>query len=116
LEKFNPEGVKEWKEKGWIYKISASKPDTKMKLPWSHIEERLKHDLKPNVLKLTMPVLFVVGENDTSCPPYQQRIFYDLVPGRKEIYIVEGAPHTFKESEHLKQLKEIFNNWLKILK
>jgi len=27
-----------------------------------------------------MPVFIVVGENDTSCPPETQKVFYDLIP------------------------------------
>lgn len=86
-----------------------------MKLPWSHMEERLTHDLKLKTNKLTMPILFVVGENDTSCPPYQQQAFCDLLPKetKKEIHIIAGAPHTFKETGHLNQLENIFSNWLK---
>jgi pimeloyl-ACP methyl ester carboxylesterase len=114
-EKFKPEEIKEWKETGWTHRTSTSKPGTKMKLPWSHMEERLKHDLKLKVNKITMPVLFVVGENDTSCPPYQQKAFCDLLPDKtkKEIYVIKGAPHTFKEKEHLNQLKDIFSKWIK---
>jgi len=34
----------------------------------------------------------------------------------KEFHIIKGAPHTFREPEHLNELKEVFNNWLKKLK
>ena len=111
--RFDVEEFKQWKETGWKIKISNSKPGVEMRLPWSHMEERLKHDLKPNASKLTMPVLFVVGEKDESCRPQHQNIFYDLVPGLKELHIVSEAPHTFKEQKHLNQLKEILDNWLK---
>ncbi|HUC88735.1 MAG TPA: alpha/beta fold hydrolase [Candidatus Paceibacterota bacterium] len=113
--KFFPEEIKEWKETGWKTRIINSKPGTEMKLPWSHMEERLKHDLIPKAKNIIMPILFVVGENDTSCPPDQQKKFYDLLSKntKKEFHIVKGAPHTFKEEGHLRELKEIFNNWLK---
>lgn len=116
-EQFKPEEIKAWKETGWTHRTSTSKPEAEMKLPWSHMEERLTHDLKIKADKVVMPILFVVGENDTSCPPYQQKNFYDLLPEntKKEFYVVNGAPHTFKEPEHLEQLKTIFNNWLKKL-
>ncbi|MFA6325007.1 MAG: alpha/beta fold hydrolase [Candidatus Paceibacterota bacterium] len=113
-EKFKAEEIKEWKETGWTHKTSTSKPWVKMKLPWSHMEERLMHDLKLKVDRLTMPVLFVVGEFDTSCPPYQQKNFYDLLPDgtEREFHIIKGARHTFREPEQLNQLKEIFSIWL----
>jgi fermentation-respiration switch protein FrsA (DUF1100 family) len=93
--------------------VSKSKPGLIKRLPWSHMEERLKHDLLPNASKLTMPVLFVVGENDKACTSGSQQALYDVVPGPKEMNIVSGAPHTFRNPEHLTQLKTIFNNWLK---
>lgn len=113
--RFNPEELKEWEETGWKTRISNSKPGTEMRLPWSHIEERLTHDLKLKADKLTMPILFVVGENDTSCPPDQQQAFCDLLPTetKKEIHLIADAPHTFKEAGHLDQLENIFSNWLK---
>src|SRR3989344_5424120 len=54
------EKLKKWKETGWHKKFSSSKPGTELQLPWSHMEERLKHDLRPNASELTMPVLFIV--------------------------------------------------------
>ncbi|MFZ2072406.1 MAG: alpha/beta fold hydrolase [Minisyncoccia bacterium] len=115
--KFNKEELKKWEETGWKIKIGRSKPGLEMKLPWSHMEERLKHDLKPNADKINMPILFVVGENDTSCPPDQQKKFFDLLSENtnKEFYIIKGMSHTPREEEYLNKLKEIFDNWLKRL-
>lgn len=31
---------------------------------------------------------------------------------KKEIHIIKGAPHTFKEAGHLAEIKTIFNNWI----
>jgi pimeloyl-ACP methyl ester carboxylesterase len=109
---FNFEELKKWKETGWQERESVSKPGFIKKLPWSHMEERLKHDLLPDASKITMPALFIVGENDTSCTPNDQKILYDLVPGPKEMHIIKGAPHTFRDSQHLSELKEIFDKWL----
>ena len=82
--KLRAEELKDWKEKGWTYRTNKSKPEFEMKLPWSHMEERLKHNLKPEINKITMPILFVAGENDSSCPPSVQKKIYDLLVGRRE--------------------------------
>jgi len=113
-EKFKLDEIKQWKETGWTHRTSSSKPGIEMKLPWSHMEERLKHDLSTKVYKITMPILFVVGEDDTSCPPYLQKKFYDSLPldTKKEFHTIPRAPHTFKETDHLAQSKVIFQNWL----
>ncbi len=115
--RFNPEELKEWKETGWKIRMSNSRPGTEMKLPWSHMEERLTHDLRLKAKNINMPILFVVGENDRSCPPYQQENFYNLLSEniQKEIHIVKGTGHVFREPQHLNELREIFSNWLKKL-
>lgn len=116
-ERFMPEELAEWKKTGFQIKQSESKPGLLKKLPWSHMEERQKHNLMPNVSKITMPILIVVGEKDTSIPPDHQKVLFDAIPTKnKEMFIVSGAPHTFREPEHLSQLKEIFSNWLKKIK
>ena len=115
LNMFDPEGIKNWKKTGWRIRQSISRPGTELKVPWSFMEEKLTHDLKPKADKIFTPILFVVGEKDTSCPPFQQENFFNLLKNNtnKELHIVKGALHDFKEQKHLNQLKEIFNNWLK---
>lgn len=102
----------EWERTGWLIEESKSKPGVTKKLPWSHMIDRQKYDLLKNVGKLTMPVLLIVGEKDDATPPEHQKILYDTLPGPKELHIIKDAPHTFREEEHLKEIKQIFNQWL----
>lgn len=103
------EELKAWKETGWFTEESKSKPGIIKRLPWSHMEERLEHDLRPNIYKLTMPVCLVVGENDN---PETQKILYELLSGPKEIHIIPDALHVLRTSEQLAQLKNILKEWL----
>lgn len=105
-----------WQQTGWQERESTSKPGTKLRIPWSHMLERLKHDVRPQAGNLTMPVLLVVGSEDKSCTYGSQHLFYDLIPGDKEIHIVPGAPHTFRDPNHLAELKAVFDRWLKRIK
>jgi pimeloyl-ACP methyl ester carboxylesterase len=111
----NKEKFDEWKKTGWRISVSDSKPGLVKRLKWSEMEDRLKYDLMPNVGKLTMPVLLIVGENDDSTIPPHQKILYDKLPGKKELHIIPGAPHTFRDSEHLRQIKDLFDHWIKSL-
>ncbi len=113
--RYEPEEFKKWQQTGWSEKESRSKPGVVKRLKWSHIADRLKYDLLPNVNKLTMPVLLIVGENDTSTPPEHQKIFYDALPGEKELHIVKNADHNFREGTEQQELKDILNNWIKRL-
>lgn len=116
--KFKSEELEEWQKTGFMIRISKSKPGFEMKLPWSHMEERLKHDLKTKASNITMPILFMTGENDISCPPGDQKKFYDLLPEKtkKEFHVIKDADHVFREQKHLDEMKDIFTNWLNKLK
>jgi len=106
------EEFEEWKKTGWHTHKSKSKPGVTYRLPWSHMEDRLKYNLLDKVNKLTMPVLLIAGENDEYTPPKHQKILYDKLPGRKELHAIKGSPHTFREEKHLKEVKEILLNWI----
>lgn len=112
-EKYSLETFKSWRDTGWNSRISNSKPGIEKRLPWSHMEERLNHDLLPGTDNLTMPVLILVGENDTSCPPEHQKVLFENLKCPKDLFIIPGAPHTFRSPEDLSELKKILNDWLK---
>jgi pimeloyl-ACP methyl ester carboxylesterase len=102
----------EWKRTGWLIKKSQSRPEITKRLKWSHMEDRLKYDLLPQAKALTMPVLLIVGSEDESTLPEHQQLLFDAIPGSKEIHIVNGAPHTFREIKHLDQLSKLFTQWI----
>src|SRR5258708_2914625 len=91
--------LEQWKKTGWLEEPSKSRPGLIKRLKWSHMVDRQKYDLLPEAAKLTMPVLLVVGENDQPCPPEHQKILFEQLPGLKELHIIPGAPHTFKEEK-----------------
>ncbi len=107
--------LKKWQEQGYYEVPSISKPGVIKKTGWSFLEDSLKYDLLPEAKNLKMPVLLIVGEQDTSTPLDQQKILFKALPGPKELQIIKGAPHTFRDKEHLNELKQILNQWLKKL-
>lgn len=110
--RFKSEEFASWEKTGWLEKESNSKPGIIKRLPWSHIADRLKYDLLPEVSKLTMPTLLIVGENDTSTPPDQIEALYQALPGKKEFHIIKNAPHTFREKKHLEEVRNLFVDWI----
>ena len=110
-----PEEMEDWKKTGWRTTVGYSSGIVK-KLKWSHMEDRLKYDLLEKADKLTMPTLLIVGELDDGCPLEHQEILFNALPAtKKELHIIKGAPHTFKEPEHLKEIYQIMDSWLKSL-
>lgn len=110
-----PEIFKKWRETGWKIEESHSKPGVMKKLPWSHIKDRLKYDLLIKADKLTMPVLLIVGEKDPVTPHEHQKVLFDKLPGKKELHIIKGASHSFRNKNELDEIKNIFLNWIKNL-
>src|SRR3990167_2947616 len=104
--------MEEWRRTGWRVTESSSQPGLIKRLKWSHMIDRSKYNLLPEANKLTMPVLMIVGDQDDSTLPEHQKIFYERLPGKKEFHIIKGATHTFKDPEHLKELEEIFDQWI----
>lgn len=104
--------VKDWEKTGWRVEKSNTSPTGFKRLPWSHMIDRLKYDLLPKADNLTMPVLLVVGDNDTITPYQHQKMLYDKLPGDKELHIIKEAPHTFRRPEHLDEVKEILKTWI----
>jgi len=107
------EELKNWKETGWQIRQSFSGITKKLK--WSHMEDRLKFDLLKKVEKLTMPVIMIVGDMDDETPLDQQKILFDKLPGRKELHIIKGAPHTFRDPNHLEEIYQLMNKWIVII-
>jgi pimeloyl-ACP methyl ester carboxylesterase len=107
----DPEGLKEWERTGILIR-EGSEGDKKIQR-WSQMTERLNHDLLLNASKITMPVLFIVGSEDTSCPPKHIKLLLDLIPeGNKKMEIIHGAPHSFHKIEEREICKEIIKDWL----
>ena len=103
----------EWEKTGWRIEESQTTPGRTRRLKWSHMEDRLKYDVLPWANKLTMPTLLIVGEYDDGTPPRHQQLLFDALPGPKEMHIIKGAPHTFREQKHLEEVKALLDKWIK---
>lgn len=110
---FSSRELDAWKDKGFQTRISHSKAGVIIKTSWRFMLDMDKYDVLKKAQNLTMPVLLIVGSQDDSCPVSQQRILYKKLPGPKELKIVKGTPHTFREKKHLLILKRLIRTWVK---
>lgn len=104
--------LKKWKDMGYQDRQSKSKPGARWRIKWAFMVDLLAYDLLPNAHKLTMPVLIIVGEKDTGAPPKHQQKLYDLLSGEKQMYIVKGSGHTFRQEKELKEIKRVIIDFL----
>lgn len=102
----------EWKKTGWLISESVSKPGVIKRLKYSFYEDAIKFDLLPEVSKLTMPVLLIVGSRDESTPLEHEQMLFDQLPGPKELHVIKDADHNFRDPKWLAELAQTFNDWL----
>ncbi|HPT30090.1 MAG TPA: alpha/beta hydrolase [bacterium] len=102
-----------WEKTGWLTEDWGAQG--KIKLKWSYMEEKGKFDLLQKVDKLIMPILMIVGELDNCTPLKHQQVLFDKLPGRKELHVIKGSPHTFRAEKHLKEIYQILDKWIKSL-
>lgn len=110
--KADPGEAVAWQRTGWRVSESRSKPGVMKRLPWSHMEDRLRYDLLPEARRLTMPVLLIVASGDDTTPAAHVRILYDALPGPKRLHIVEGEDHTFRKPQELNEIRAVITQWL----
>lgn len=106
----------DWQKTGWFINESGSQPGLIKRLKYSYVEDSVQYNLLDNIKKITMPTFLLVGEQDTTCPVFRQQILFDSLICPKELHIIKGAPHTFRDENHLREIYSIINTWLKTLK
>jgi alpha/beta superfamily hydrolase len=82
----------------------------KQQLKWTpFIEDLRKYKLINFISPLRIPILILVGEEENYKEPLT-KISQDL---NLKLEVIKGAPHCYRQPEHLQQLKEIIEQWLK---
>lgn len=109
---YSKEELEDWQKTGLRTTIGYSS-GIKKTIKWAEMEDRLKYNLLLKIDKLIMPTLMLVGELDTSTPLKHQQILFDKLPGEKEMHIIKGAQHTFRDKNHLDEIYNILNQWIK---
>ena len=106
----------EWQRTGWREEKSVSIPGVIKRLPWSHMVDRIKYDLRPDAHKLTMPFLLIVGSKDETAPLEHQKLLFDAVPeGNKELLVIKGVHHMFRKDSDIAELKKVIFELVKSL-
>ena len=111
-ENYTKEELENWEKTGWLTEDWGK---IKVRIKWSYLLEKEKYDLLKKANKLTMPVFMMVGQFDQCTSPHHQQILFDELPGSKCLYMIPGAPHTFRNAKHLSEASKFLNKWIKTL-
>lgn len=109
---FTVEELEDWKENGMREWESGSVPGLIKRLKWDFVEDVKKYDAIKNIDRITIPILLMVGDQDKTTPLEQQEFLYEKLEAPKELHVIRGAGHTFKEKEHLDEIEHIFLGWI----
>lgn len=113
LNSFSNEVMEKWESEGYRLEESKSRPGLIKKFNWSLAEDLRKYDLLNELHLIKAPTLLIVGENDTLTPVKSQQDLYEKISSEnKELHIIKGSPHTYLESEHLEEVKNILKKWI----
>lgn len=112
VDAFPEDILSKWKATGLWEKESTSKPGVMKRIKYAYIEDKLRYDILEQANKLTMPVLLIVGDKDFVTPLKHHELLLGKLLGKKQLYIIKGAEHTFRESTHLEEIKSIFESWI----
>ena len=112
----DPQEMAEWEKNGFRVYVSRAKPGVVKNFKWNFMVDILKYNILKAADKLMMPVLVMTGELDKSETVAQQKILFDALSSlKKEFKIIPGAPHTWREPEHLSEAYNIISHWVKSL-
>jgi len=115
FEAWGAEEMEKWKEAGVRQWNSRATPGLTKKIKYDFVDDGMRHELMPRADELKLPILMVIGEEDTVTPMKHQKTLFDRLPGKKEMHIINEARHNFPEELSLKQLTKIFDKWIKSL-
>ncbi len=79
----------------------------------SFISHLQRYNPKEELKKLSIPVLFVHGSNDFSVRWESSRDLFFAANEPKQLEIIEGADHWFRDPEHRQRVLELIIEWVK---
>lgn len=111
VERYAPEV----KEKGYMIKESPKGSGYMKKLTLELYDFR-GYSAYKYAPEIDIPLLLMVGSEDNGTTPESHHKLYDLYGVEsKMLKIIEGAPHTFIEQEHLDAVYDGLDKWIKSL-
>lgn len=105
-DRIGEKGVTRWRESGTM-------EIWKKHLGYGFYADALTYDLRAVARSVQVPVLLIHGNNDTIVPLVHSQEAYALLSGEKQLHVVNGADHFFKELPHFKELISVSHGWIR---
>ena len=105
----------QWQNTGSLPKSRLDNPAINGRMSWRLVEDFYRYDILDDAARLTMPVLLIVGDQDTTTPLVHQRLLYDALTCDKQLHVIPGASHAFRGGDYALQLQNYLSSWLDML-
>lgn len=76
------------------------------------LEDLRKHDTLTDIARVKCPVLICQGTDDMRTPLASARQLFGAASGDKQLAIIEGADHGFRDEGKQKELVQVITEWL----
>ncbi|MFA6549622.1 MAG: alpha/beta fold hydrolase, partial [Candidatus Margulisiibacteriota bacterium] len=106
------EQLESWKKSGWLVEPSHSRPGVIKRLSWNYMVDLQKYDALKEVSNLSMPLLLIACGKDAVVKDESLKLLFEQLPCKKEFRIIEGAPHSIRDPEHLEILEGLVSEWI----
>ncbi len=103
--------LKEWKEKGYFEKWSSKYGN--VKIPYDFVTDRYKWSALKVIKKIKVPILIILGKEDTVVSPENTRRLFAAAGQPKELIEIEGMNHDYKKfPEQMTKVNKLVNGFL----
>jgi len=109
----NEAELEELGSKGFVGWESHSTPGVFKRKGYKYFEDEKNRNLLKIAENIKCPVLIIGGDNDKVIPIEQQKMLFDKIKSKKEIYIFKNGDHNLEGWENSEELGNIIKNWIK---
>jgi dienelactone hydrolase len=106
-------GAEEWKKRG--YKLfPKTKRETEFKVSYHFCEDRFQYPgdrMRQIAASIKVPTMIIHSENDGSVPLDTGYELFDTLNCEKDMHVIKGAPHTFREQKHIDEVAGLVVEW-----
>ena len=101
-----------WKEKGYLDRVSSRYGN--IRIPFDFIKDASQYNALDYVPFVKQPILVIYGTTDVNVPNEATKKIYNMAPGKKELWIMEGVDHFLNRDPQViekvaKKVSDFFN-------
>lgn len=106
---FGENEVERWRDAGHIHFQTYRRGE--VKIGYGFYEDLQRYDALELLPGIHAPIRFIHGTEDTIVPVENSKRMYDAANEPRDLHLVEGADHLFKQQEHEEEMLDAAVDW-----